>query len=119
MSEKKRLRNYEELPLVLDVADIQQIMGISRTSAYELVRTPGFPAFRRVEEGSSRSVRKHSLTGWKKEPKMYRKRTFESKGVFPYCNVFRCKKAGQQVLILRKNVPKCDSKTKGDGTCRG
>jgi len=47
MSGKKRLKNYEELPLVLDVADIQQIMGISRTSAYELVRTPGFPAFRR------------------------------------------------------------------------
>lgn len=47
MSGKKRLKNYEELPLVLDVADIQQIMGISRTSAYELVRTPGFPVFRR------------------------------------------------------------------------
>lgn len=47
MSGKKRLKNYEELPLVLDVADIQQIMGISRTSVYELVHTPGFPAFRR------------------------------------------------------------------------
>lgn len=47
MSGKKRLKNYEEIPLVLDVADIQQIMGISRTSAYELVHTPGFPAFRR------------------------------------------------------------------------
>ena len=32
---------------VLDVADIQRIMGISRASAYELVHTPGFPAFRR------------------------------------------------------------------------
>ena len=30
-----------------DVADIQRIMGISRASAYELVHTPGFPAFRR------------------------------------------------------------------------
>jgi hypothetical protein len=37
----------EDLPLVLDVADIQRIMGISRASAYELVHTPGFPAFRR------------------------------------------------------------------------
>ena len=46
MSNKKRLNSYEDLPLVLDVADIQQIMGISRASAYELVHTPGFPAFR-------------------------------------------------------------------------
>ena len=29
------------------MADIQRIMGISRVSAYELVHTPGFPAFRR------------------------------------------------------------------------
>ena len=27
MSENKRLNNYDELPLVLDVADIQRIMG--------------------------------------------------------------------------------------------
>ena len=46
MSENKRLKNYDDLPLVLDVADIQRIMGISRVSAYELVHTPGFPAFR-------------------------------------------------------------------------
>ena len=27
MSENKRLNNYDELPLVLDVADIQRIWG--------------------------------------------------------------------------------------------
>ena len=37
MNDKKRLNSYEDLPLVLDVADIQRIMGISRASAYELV----------------------------------------------------------------------------------
>ncbi len=47
MNDKKRLNSYEDLPLVLDVADIQQIMGISRASAYELVHTPCFPAFLR------------------------------------------------------------------------
>ena len=47
MNDKKRLNSYEDLPLALDVADIQRIMGISRASAYELVHTPGFPAFRR------------------------------------------------------------------------
>ena len=46
MSDNKRLKDYDDLPLVLDVADIRRIMGISRVSAYELVHTPGFPAFR-------------------------------------------------------------------------
>ena len=40
MNDKKRLNSYEDLPLVLDVADIQRIMGISRVSAYELVHPP-------------------------------------------------------------------------------
>ena len=34
------------MPLVLEVSDIQRIMGISRTTAYELVHRPDFPAFR-------------------------------------------------------------------------
>ena len=41
MSDNKRLKNYDDLPLVLDVADIRRIMGISRVS------TP--PVFRRSE----------------------------------------------------------------------
>lgn len=48
MSDNKRLKNYDDLPLVLDVADIRRIMGISRVSAYELVHTPP-PVFRRSE----------------------------------------------------------------------
>lgn len=32
MSENKRLKNYDDLPLVLDVADIRRIMGISRVA---------------------------------------------------------------------------------------
>lgn len=47
MSDNKKLKNYDDLPLILDVSDIRRIMGISRASAYELVHTPGFPAFRR------------------------------------------------------------------------
>ena len=37
MSDNKKLKNYDDLPLVLDVSDIRRIMGISRASAYELV----------------------------------------------------------------------------------
>lgn len=36
MKEKTKWNNYDALPLILDVTDIQHIMGISRASAYEL-----------------------------------------------------------------------------------
>ena len=56
-----RLKSYDDLPLVLDVMDIQRIMGISRTSAYELVHTPGFPAFR---SGRLIKVSKQAFFDW-------------------------------------------------------
>lgn len=46
MKDSRRLKDYDDLPLVLDVRHIQCIMGISRAGAYELVHRPGFPAFR-------------------------------------------------------------------------
>ena len=61
MNNKKRLNSYEDLPLVLDVADIQRIMGISRASAYELVHTPGFPA---VRSGRLIKVSKRAFFDW-------------------------------------------------------
>lgn len=61
MNDKKRLNNYEDLPLVLDVADIQRVMRISRVSAYELVHTQGFPAFR---SGRLIKVSKKAFFDW-------------------------------------------------------
>ena len=61
MNDKKKLKNYDDLPLVLDVDDVRRIMGISRTSAYELVRTPGFPAFR---SGRLIKVSKKAFFDW-------------------------------------------------------
>lgn len=61
MKEKQKFRNYDDLPLVLDVSDIQHIMGISRMSAYELVHTPGFPAFR---SGRLIKVSKKAFFDW-------------------------------------------------------
>lgn len=61
MNDKKELNSYDDLPLVLDVADIQHIMGISRVSAYELVHTPGFPAFR---SGRLIKISKKALFDW-------------------------------------------------------
>jgi len=41
---KQRQTDYDTLPLVLDVKHIAEIMGISKVSAYQLVRSAGFPA---------------------------------------------------------------------------
>ena len=46
MSKIRHTGSMNELPLVLEVSDIQRIMGISRATAYELVHKPDFPAFR-------------------------------------------------------------------------
>ena len=61
MGDGKRLKDYDDLPLVLDVRHIQGIMGISRTSAYGLVHTPGFPAFR---SGRLIKVSKKAFFDW-------------------------------------------------------
>ena len=61
MSENRERNNYDDLPLVLNVADIQRIMGISRMSAYELVHTPGFPA---VRSGRLIKVSKRAFFDW-------------------------------------------------------
>lgn len=42
----ERATDYDKLPLILDVSHIQQIMGISKVSAYELVHSEGFPMIR-------------------------------------------------------------------------
>ena len=60
MKEKKPT-SYEELPLVLDMKDIQNVLGISRTTAYKLVHTEGFPAFR---SGSNIKISKRALFEW-------------------------------------------------------
>ena len=61
MKEKTKWNNYDALPLILDVTDIQHIMGISRASAYELVHTPGFLA---VRSGRLIKVSKRAFFDW-------------------------------------------------------
>lgn len=61
MNEKEKLCSYDDLPLVLNVSDIQRMMGISKTSAYELVHTQGFPAFR---SGRLIKVSKKAFFDW-------------------------------------------------------
>ena len=35
--------SYDELPLMLSVAEVAAVLGISRAGAYELVHSDGFP----------------------------------------------------------------------------
>lgn len=61
MREKAEWNDYDALPLILDVTDIQHIMGISRAGAYALVHTPGFPA---VRSGRLIKVSKKAFFDW-------------------------------------------------------
>ena len=61
MKEKTKWNDHDVLPLILDVTDIQHIMGISRVSAYELVHTPEFPA---VRSGRLIKISKKAFFDW-------------------------------------------------------
>ena len=37
-------QNFEDLPLMLNANDLEHTLGISRSSAYELIKKEGFPA---------------------------------------------------------------------------
>lgn len=44
--DKVAFRQAGELPLVLTPMDIAAVLGISRNTAYEVIHSGGFPAFR-------------------------------------------------------------------------
>lgn len=54
-------KNYDELPLMLNVAQVAAVLGISRAGAYELVHSEGFPA---LKIGSRIVVPKDKLWEW-------------------------------------------------------
>ena len=111
MSENKRLKNYDDLPLVLDVADIRRIMGISRVSAYELVHTPGFPAFR---SGRLIKVSKKAYFDWMaKGTGTVPGSDKWGKGIFPCPEYYRPFSRRIQRGKRSKMTPKHDSKTEG------
>lgn len=39
-----KYKNYDELPLMLSVPQVAEILGIGRAHAYELVKSKGFPS---------------------------------------------------------------------------
>lgn len=54
-------KNYDELPLMLSVKELATVLGIGRTSAYELTKTKGFPS---IKIGSRVVIPKEKLIEW-------------------------------------------------------
>ena len=54
-------KNYDELPLMLNVVQVAAVLGISRAGAYELVHGEEFPA---LKIGSRIVVPKDKLREW-------------------------------------------------------
>ena len=46
---QSQYNNKDELPLFLSVMDVAKLLGISRASAYELVREENFPKLKIVQ----------------------------------------------------------------------
>lgn len=54
-------KNYEALPLILNAEAVAAVLGISLTSAYELMHQPGFPT---LKLGRRLVVPKEDLISW-------------------------------------------------------
>ena len=54
-------KNYDELPLMLNVVQVASVLGFSRAGAYELVHSEGFPA---LKIGSRIVVPKEKFIAW-------------------------------------------------------
>ena len=40
---ESKFKSYQDLPLTLTAPEVGEVLGISRATAYELVRSKGFP----------------------------------------------------------------------------
>ena len=54
-------KSYDELPLMLSVPEVAVVLGISRASTYELVKSEGFPS---LKIGSRIVVPKEKFICW-------------------------------------------------------
>lgn len=54
-------KNYDDLPLFFNANMVSQVLGVSLSSGYELMHTPGFPVLR---VGSRMVVPKEKFIQW-------------------------------------------------------
>ena len=59
--EKEYYKSFDELPIMLSVNQLANVLGISRTSSYDLVRSKVFPS---ITIGSRIVVPKDDLMIW-------------------------------------------------------
>ena len=59
--ENEIYKTYDELPLILSVSQVAKVLGISRTSTYDLVKEKDFPS---LTIGSRIVVPKEDLILW-------------------------------------------------------
>ena len=67
-------KSYDELPLMLSVPDVADVLGIGRANAYELVRSDGFPA---IKIGSRIIVPKDDFISWIKRKTAEKSENFQ------------------------------------------
>ena len=58
------IRSYSDLPLFLNVHLVAQVLGVSISTAYEVMHEPGFPTLR---VGSRMVVPKEKFIQWAEE----------------------------------------------------
>lgn len=58
---ESKFKNYMDLPLMLSVPEVGEVLGISRAGAYELVRSKGFP---KVKIGNRIVIPKDRFIQW-------------------------------------------------------
>lgn len=54
-------KSFDDLPLMLSVQKVANVLGISRAGAYELVKTAGFPS---LTIGSRIIIPREKLIAW-------------------------------------------------------
>lgn len=59
--EKEFYKSFDELPIMLSVNQLANVLGISRTSSYDLVRSKDFPS---ITIGSRIVIPKDELMIW-------------------------------------------------------
>lgn len=57
-------KSYDDLPLFLNASMVSQVLGVSISTAYELMHEPGFPVLR---VGSRMVVPKEKFIRWTEE----------------------------------------------------
>lgn len=61
---KSSYKSYDELPLFLNAVTVAKVLGISPSSAYELMHAPDFPV---LKVGSRMVVSKEKFIQWTEE----------------------------------------------------